>query len=253
MRASSVEPLSIVLVPGLLASPRVFFDQLGVLCRLGPVTLADTRRGASLPEIAARILAAAPPRFALVGHSLGGYIAFEMLRRARERVSHLALLDTSARSDSATQTKQRLGSIQLARRDRLGELADLAFPRTVHRARWHDEALRQALRRMAVETPVDVFVRQQQAALGRPDSRPDLASIRCPTLVLVGDSDEITPLEHSSEIANGVDGAELVVIPRAGHATTLETPELVNQALWRTLTTASPGARSTQRTACARP
>jgi pimeloyl-ACP methyl ester carboxylesterase len=200
------------------------------------VTLADTTRGESMSEVACAILSRAPPRFALIGYSLGGYVAFEMLRRAPERVSHLVLLGTSARCDSAKHKEQRLRSIALAREGRLGEIADLAFPRTVDPSRYRDESLRRILRAMAEATAPDAFVRQQLAALGRKDSREDLSAIRCPTLVLVGESDQITPPELSREMARAIHGAELVTIPGAGHAITVEAPGAVNQALFASLT-----------------
>jgi pimeloyl-ACP methyl ester carboxylesterase len=94
------EPLPVMLVPGLLASARLYGEQLPVLWRLGPVTIADHTRDASMAAIASRILAAAPPSFTLVGLSMGGYIALEILRQAPDRVARLALLDTTARPDT---------------------------------------------------------------------------------------------------------------------------------------------------------
>jgi pimeloyl-ACP methyl ester carboxylesterase len=94
------EPLPVVLVPGLLASIRLYGEQLPVLWRLGPVTIADHTPDASMAAIASRILAAGPPSFALVGLSMGGYIAFEILRQAPDRMARLALLDTTGRPDT---------------------------------------------------------------------------------------------------------------------------------------------------------
>src|ERR1700716_3779957 len=94
------EPIPILLIPGLLCSPRLYADQVPQLWRLGPVTIADHTRDDSMSAIARRILAAAPPRFALVGHSMGGYIALEIMRQAPARVARLALLDTAAHADT---------------------------------------------------------------------------------------------------------------------------------------------------------
>src|ERR1700726_2443210 len=100
------DPLPIVLVPGLNCSPRLYAEQIPALWRFGPVAIADHTRDDSMAAIAARIIAAAPPRFALVGLSMGGYIAFEIVRRAPERVAKLALLDTGARADTPEQTER---------------------------------------------------------------------------------------------------------------------------------------------------
>ena len=224
-------PLPIVLVPGLNCSARLFSEQVPALWGCGPVTVADHRRDDSMAAIAARILAAAPPRFALAGLSMGGYIALAIMREAPERVARLALLDTSARPDTAEQTERRRAVIALAQGGRYSEASDSLFRIFVHRNRHGDEGLRQIVRTMAEETGPDAFVRQQHAIMSRPDSRPLLTSIRCPTLVLVGDGDELTPPVLSEEIAAGIAGARLVMVPDSGHLSTLERPEAVNRAL----------------------
>ena len=223
--------LPIVLVPGLNCSARLYAEQVPVLWGFGPVTIADHRRDDSMAAIAAHILATAPPRFALVGLSMGGYIAFAMVRQAPERVARLALLDTSARPDTAEQSERRRGLIALAEGGRFSELADLLFPVFVHRNRQGDEALRAIVRTMAEETAPQAFVRQQHAIMTRPDCRPLLTSIRCPTLVLVGDGDELTPPGLSEEIAAGIARARFVRVPDCGHLSTLERPQAVNRAL----------------------
>jgi pimeloyl-ACP methyl ester carboxylesterase len=225
------EPTPILLIPGLLCSPRLYADQVPHLWRLGPVTIADHTRDDSMSAIANRILASAPPRFALIGLSMGGYLSFEIMRQSPERVAKLALLDTSARPDTPEQSEGRRAQIELAKSGRLPEVLDALFPRLVHPKHRADERVSQVLHQMATDVGVDGFVRQQLANIGRPDSRPGLGAIRCPTLVLVGDSDELTPPDRAAEIANGIAGARLVTIPESGHASTVEQPEYVNRAL----------------------
>jgi pimeloyl-ACP methyl ester carboxylesterase len=195
------------------------------------VTVADHRRDDTMDAIAERILATAPPRFALAGLSMGGYIAFMIAHKAPERVAKLALLDTGARPETERQTERRLALIALAESGRLSEVPDQLFPLFVHRNRLSDAALRRIVHAMAQETGPAAFVRQQKAIMGRPDARPMLAAIRCPTLVLVGEGDELTPPELSQEIAAGIVGARLVTVPDSGHLSTLERPEAVNAAL----------------------
>jgi pimeloyl-ACP methyl ester carboxylesterase len=225
------ESLPIVFIPGLLASPRLYGEQIPELWRLGPVTVADHTRDESMAAIARRILSSAPPRFALVGLSMGGYISFEILRQAPERVVKLALLDTTARPDLPEQSEQRRAQIELARSGRFAEVPDMLFPRFVHRMHRNNESLRGVVRTMASEVGPDGFMRQQTANMGRPDSRPSLAAIRCPTLVLVGDGDELTPPDRAAEMANGITGARLVTVPECGHLSTLEQPHHVTRAL----------------------
>jgi pimeloyl-ACP methyl ester carboxylesterase len=231
------EPTPIVLIPGLLCSPRLYADQVPDLWRLGPVTIADHTRDDSMSALARRILASAPPRFALVGLSMGGYISFEIMRQAPERVAKLALLDTSARPDTPEQSEARRAQIALAKTGRLPEVLDALFPRLVHPKHRVDERVRQVLYQMSTDVGVDGFVRQQLANIGRPDSRPGLSAIRCPTLVLVGDSDELTPPDRAAEIADGIAGARLVTVPESGHASAVEQPEYVTRALLEFLQT----------------
>ena len=223
--------LPLVFVPGLLCSARLFSLQVEALWPAGPVTIADHRRDADMAAIAARILADAPPRFALAGLSMGGYIAFAMLRLAPERIAKLALLDTSARPDTAEQSAGRDKFIALAQAGKLDEVVEALAPRFIHRNRSNDETLRHVIRTMAADTGAEAFVRQQRAIMSRADSRPLLGGIRCPTLVLVGDADELTPPELAKEICAGITGARLVVVPNCGHLSTLERPDVVNTAL----------------------
>ncbi len=225
------EPTPVLMIPGLLASPRLYAEQVPLLWQVGPVTIADHTRDDSMGGIARRILGSAPPRFALVGLSMGGYIAFEILRQAAQRIVKLVLLDTSARPDTPEQTAARREQIELARDGRLAEIVDSSIPRLVLAKHRSDPRVRQLLQQMAAEVGVEGFVRQQLANIGRPDSRPGLGEIRCPTLVLVGDGDEITPYDRAAEIATAIAGARLVTIPESGHSSTIEQPEFVTRSV----------------------
>jgi len=209
----------------------MYAGQIPHLWRAGPVTIADHTRDDSMSAIAQRILSAAPARFALVGLSMGGYIAFEILRQAPQRIARVALLDTSARADAPEQSAMRRAQMTLASQGRLAEVVEQQFPRLVHRAHRDDAALREVFTLMAAEVGPAAFIRQQTAVMGRSDSRPMLGGIRCPALVLVGADDEITPPERAAEIAAGIAGAHLVTIPQSGHVSALEQPEEVTRAL----------------------
>jgi len=226
---ASVLPL--VLVPGLLCSARLYGPQIVALWALGQVAVADHRRDADMAAIAARILADAPPRFALAGLSMGGYIAFAMMRLAPERIAKLALLDTSARPDLPEQKASREKFIAMAEAGKLSDVVETLTPRFLHKNRHNDATLKRVVREMAAETGTEAFVREQKAIISRQDARPLLAAIRCPTMVLVGDGDELTPPELAKEMAGGIAGAKLTVVPECGHLSTLEQPEIVNAAL----------------------
>jgi pimeloyl-ACP methyl ester carboxylesterase len=160
-----------------------------------------------------------------------------MMRQAPARIVKFALLDTAARPDTPEQSAGRKVQIEMAQGGRYGEIADLAIPRYLHRNRQNDPAMTGIVRQMIDETGPEAFVRQLQAIMSRPDSRPLLASIACPTLVLVGDGDLATPPELNKEIADGIPGARYVVVPDCGHLSTVERPEAVNAALAQWLET----------------
>ena len=223
--------LPIVLVPGLLCSARLYAAQVTALWTHGQVTVANHTRDDDMAAIAQRILADAPPRFALAGLSMGGYIALAMMRLAPERIDRLALLDTSARPDNPDQKAGREKFIAMAQAGKLDEVGEALLPRFIHRNRMTDETLKVEVRAMVKETGADAFVRQTRAIMSRADSRPLLKEIRCQTLVLVGEGDELTPPELAKELAAGIAGARLTVVPDCGHLSTMEKPEAVNAAL----------------------
>jgi pimeloyl-ACP methyl ester carboxylesterase len=185
----------------------------------------------SLAAIARRLLAAAPPRFALAGLSMGGYLAFEIMRQAGHRVTRLALLNTSARPDTAEQAQRRRDHIAMTQDGRFTEVLEFLYQRWVRAARRSDLALHQVIRQMADETGPEAFIRQQTAILNRTDSRPGLAAIGCPVLVVAGADDEVTVPDHAAEIAGCIPQARLAVIPDCGHLSALEQPAALTRAL----------------------
>jgi pimeloyl-ACP methyl ester carboxylesterase len=224
-------PMPILLVPGLASSPRVYAPVVPALWRFGPVTVANHIRDDNMGAIARKILAEAPPRFALAGHSMGGYIAFEIMRQAPERVAKLALMNTQARPDTPEASERRRGLIARAQAGEFRAVRDEMFPGLVHPSRRDDADLRQLVHDMGDDVGPDAFVRQQTAIISRPDSRPALAWIRCPTLVLSGDEDNTIPNALSTEMANGIPGAKLVIVPNCGHMSPTEQPSATTGAL----------------------
>jgi pimeloyl-ACP methyl ester carboxylesterase len=223
--------MPILLVPGLGGSPRIYAPVAPALWRFGPVTVGNHIRDGNMGAIARRILAEAPPRFALAGHSMGGYIAFEIMRQAPQRVAKLALINTQARPDTPEATARRRGQIARALGSEYHAVLDDLFPGFVHPSRREDTSLRQLVHEMGDDIGADAFVRQQTAVIGRADSRPSLAWIKCPTLVLTGDEDNTIPNALSVEMANGIHGAKLVIVQNCGHLPQVEQPRATAEAL----------------------
>ncbi|WP_342236000.1 alpha/beta fold hydrolase [Inquilinus sp. OTU3971] len=223
--------LPVLFLPGLLCDADLWTAQLNAFSAGRPVTVASLAGADSVAGLADAALAAAPPRFALAGLSMGGYVALEIMRRAPGRVAGLALLDTSARPDTAEQSRRRRALIALARTGKFKGVTPRLLPLLLHPARLEDPVLTGRVMAMAARIGRDAFLRQQTAILGRPDSRPDLPGIGCPTVVVCGRHDELTPLPVSEEMAGLIPGAELVVVEDSGHLSTMEQPEAVNAAL----------------------
>jgi pimeloyl-ACP methyl ester carboxylesterase len=224
-----ISPL--ILIPGLLCTDKLFAPQLIGLRDLATMTVAAHRQHDTLAAIAAAVLATAPPQFALAGLSMGGYIAFEMIRQAPQRVTRLALLDTSARADRPEQVSRRGELLALARTEGLVAVNRQLLPLLVHPRRTSDAALCAIIDDMATATGVDAFARQQAAIMGRPDNRPFLAAIRVPTMIIVGAEDALTPVKVHEEMQAGIAGSTLHVVPDCGHLSTLEAPAAVNDLL----------------------
>jgi len=217
------ETQDLLLLPGLLCDDRLWRDQIAALRGLARCSVPDLTRDDSLAAMAARALSAAPPRFALCGLSMGGYLTFEILRRAPERVTRLALFDTSARPDTPEQARRRHGLMALARSGRFRGVTPRLLPQLVHPAHVEGPIGREVMA-MAERVGQEAFLRQQAAILGRADSRPDLPGLRLPALIAVGEADMLTPPPLAEEMASLIPGARLAVIPGCGHLPPIEDP-----------------------------
>src|SRR5690348_4090337 len=226
----------LVLLPGLLCGATLWRGQVDGLRDVADSWVADLTQDGSLAAMARRVLAAAPPKFALAGLSMGGYCALEVMRQAPERVTRLALLDTSARADTSEQMSRRRGLIELAEKGEFKGVTPRLLPLFVHPDRLKEKELVNEVMAMAERIGKDAFIHQQKAIMSRADSRSLLSHITCPTLVLCGRQDVLTPPAMAEEIAAGVPGARLDLIEHCGHLTTRERPEAVTAELRQWLT-----------------
>ena len=225
----------LLLLPGLASDAELFGPQLEDLAVVADVRVADLSRHDTMAALAADALAQAPwPRFALGGISMGGYVAYEILRQAPQRVSALALIDTSARPDTPESTENRRRLMALAERD-YPAVVDALLPKLMTPGHAADPRLAKVVRDMAQRIGPEGFVRQEHAIIGRADSRPDLARIACPTIVIAGADDQLMPREIHAEQVAGIRGAELCIVDDCGHLSTIEEPAKVNAALRRWL------------------
>ena len=221
---------ALLLLPGLLCDAALWQFQASALAEFGPVIVPEYGEADTIEDMATEILAQAPQDFALAGLSMGGYVAFEIMRRAPERVRRIALIDTQARPETEESRSRRHALMSLVGKGHFLGVTPRLLPQLLHPDHVATE-LAQIVMGMAERVGPDAFLRQQAAIMGRTDSRPSLGEIKVPALVVCGDHDAITPPPIAREIADGIPGAELVIIERAGHLSPLEQPAAVNRAM----------------------
>ena len=232
----------LLFLPGLLCDGRLWRDQVEALAGTRCV-VADLTHDDSLGAMAERTLRALPAeaRLSVCGLSMGGYVAFEIMRRAPGRVARLALFDTSARPDTPEQTRRRRGLLSLSESGMFRGVTPRLLPQLLAPAHVAGP-LGAEVMAMAERVGRPAFHRQQRAIMHRPDSRPNLAAIAVPTLVGVGEEDALTPPHLAEEMAAGIPGARLARIPGAGHLPPIETPDAVTLLLREWLETSDSHA-----------
>ncbi|UOA26458.1 alpha/beta fold hydrolase [Pseudosulfitobacter sp. DSM 107133] len=223
------EPL--VLLPGMMCDARLYAAQLAAFSNVICVTIAPVTQGERVEEIASNLLDQLPKRFALAGLGFGAMVAMEILRRAPDRVSRIALISTNALAETPQSAAAREPLIVGARAGRLDEVMRTQL-KPDHLAAGAERAgVLSAVAAMAQSLGPDVFVRQSRAMQRRRDQQSTLRKCKVPTLVMCGAQDSLTPVKHHSFIAELIPYAELVVIDGAGHLPPLEQPEETNAAL----------------------
>jgi pimeloyl-ACP methyl ester carboxylesterase len=226
-----VSALPLILVPGLLCSERLFASQANAFSGRIETSVAVHTAHDTMAAIARSILAAAPPRFALAGLSMGGYIAQEIMHQAPDRVDRLCLLDTRARPDTAEETVNRHRLLDLCAREGVVEVQRTLMSKLIRTDRIGEEPLTSEILKMAEQIGEAGFRRQMAAIMSRQDPRTILPAIRCPTTIIVGSEDVLTPPEMSREMAELIPDATLEILPGSGHMSTMEVPEEVNRIL----------------------
>ena len=227
---------NVFILPGLLEDADAFEAVIEGLKDVATCVVADLTRANTMAGLAKEALKQAPwEKFLLAGHSMGGYVALEVMRQAPQRVTALALLNTNARPDTPESTENRRRLMALADRD-FEAVSTTLLPRLMNKEHLEDPLLTGTIGQMALAVGKDSFKRQEEAIIGRIDSRPHLKDIGCPTLVIAAAEDQLMPVAVLQEMADAIPGARLEVVEDSGHMTTLEHPERIVELLrdWAT-------------------
>jgi pimeloyl-ACP methyl ester carboxylesterase len=245
MRYHRLVKTPLVLVPGLLCDEIVWAHQSDALADIADIQIATNGARDSLVAMAEAIIAQAPPRFAVAGHSMGGRVALEVVRRVPERVIALALLDTGYQALAPGEAGEREVAgrhalVEKARRRGMRAMGWEWLQGMVYPSRLSDAILVNAILDMIERRTPDIYAAQTRALIGRPDATAVLAKVRCPTLVLCGQEDLWSPPQRHEAICDLVPGSSLTVVPYCGHMSTMEQPAAVSQALRSWLAHAGP-------------
>jgi pimeloyl-ACP methyl ester carboxylesterase len=214
--------MALLLIPGFMLDDDLWRDVVPGLQPFAPIIHADTSRDASMAEMAVRALAAAPDRFAVIGFSMGGYVAREIVRMAPGRVSALILIATSARADTRAQTRRKAMAVAQIADAGFGGLSRAGVTPSLHPDRSNDDVLITRIQAMSARLGGDVF--RRQSMLDR-QSEERLGDIACPTLIIAARADRLRSVAESEELHAGIAGSELVVVEHAGHMIPMETPD----------------------------
>lgn len=223
---------TVYLVPGLLCDAIVWAHQQAALSALYDVQIPDMTHQSSIADMADAILADAPARFSIAGHSMGARVALAVIAKAPERVARIALLDTGVTPPSAEEPAKRQVLLDVSAQHGMRALADRWLPPMVRDGALDaDPQLRANLYAMVERMSPQIHRQQIAALLGRPDVRGQLSAITCPMLIGVGEQDRWSPPAQHEDIAAAVPHARYVVFPDSGHMAPMETPQAVTTAL----------------------
>jgi pimeloyl-ACP methyl ester carboxylesterase len=231
MASPAAEPLPILLLPGSLCDGSLWRHQVDAFENRAELHVGDLTRDDNVAAMAERILARLAGPFAVIGHSMGAYVAFELLRQAPGRIGRLVLLGATARPDAPPESSRRQDLLAMRERADFRGITPPLMALLIHRDRMSDLDLTREIEAMALRVGKAAFLRQLRAIVGRPDSRPLLPSIRCPTLILAGRQDALAPLAEQEALAAAVPGARLERLENCGHLAPLEQPVAVTAVL----------------------
>ena len=221
----------IVFIPGLLCTDALFPSQFQAFSGIADCRVADTLGMDSIEKMAEKCLADIEGPFALLGFSMGGYVALEVARIASDRLTGLALVSTSAQPDTDEKQKQRQGLVELSQIGKFKGVTPRLLPRFFSPEALQDEAKTSIAIQMGEAVGKDNFILQQKAIMGRSDQRPNLPAFAKPSVVICGELDVLTPPDHAVEMAELLPDSRLHLLENVGHMSTIEAPNEVNQHL----------------------
>lgn len=215
--------MAMLLVPGFMLDADLWRDVVAALGEYGPTTYADLSQDASLPAMARRALSEAPSKFVLVGFSMGGYVAREIVRQAADRVTALILIATSARGDSDVELQRKAAIAGQTGGAVFKGLSRTAVVSSLHPDNAERADIIERIQAAGQRLGGEVF--RRQSLIDRRDERDDLKTISCPTLVIAGEQDRLRSRTEALELRHGIAGSDFEIIEHTGHMVPMEAPQ----------------------------
>jgi pimeloyl-ACP methyl ester carboxylesterase len=222
--------MDIVLIPGALSTSEFWCHQKDALQNVAKIHYAADYRGQTISAMAISLVPKLPEKFVLIGFSLGGYIALELITHIPERINKLILINSAAKGLSEKGVIERERSINLIHQGKFDFLINLIFKNSIHDKRKHPRLI-PLLQSMAHEIGAEHYFEQLTAMVNKPDHSNILQAIQCPTLLLASRADKVMPPERSEHMANHIKNAKLIHIENCGHIAPLEQPDIINQTI----------------------
>lgn len=227
---------TLVLLPALLCNEGLFSPQIAALKDRANIIVPDLSRDTTIAAAAQRILSEIPAeKFCLCGISMGGYVAFELMRQAPERIEALCLTDTNPFGETEQSSKNRAVMIARAQTDGLESIVESSQFSVLAPENRDKLLIKELLPKMVFETGLHGYVNEQKTIMSRPDSRDLLEKIACPTLVAGGELDKLSTPAIMDDMARQIPNAERIVIKNSGHFPPLENPDAMTEVLLRLL------------------
>jgi len=222
--------MDIVLIPGALATPKFWYNQEKYLHGKHNIHHLDNFYAESITEMAEKIIQNLPDKSVLIGFSLGGYIAIELIKLVPDRISKLVLINSGARSISTKGQLERERSIDLIKNGKFDFLIKLIFKNSIYDKDKYQELL-PFLKEMAIEVGPKRYLQQLTAIVNKPDHSKVLSNVQCPTLLLASKNDLVMPNERSEHMSEYINNSQLIYLDNCGHMSPLEQPDKVNQII----------------------
>ena len=221
----------VVMIPGMMCDERIFAHQIEELGTDTEVYIADISKYSSIQELASDVLENSPPKFFLVGHSMGGIVAMEMCSQEPDRIEKLVIMDSNPKPELEETKLKREPQIRDVVSGNLAQVMKEEMKPNYLADSYKQKDILNTCMEMALTLGPEVFVRQSRALQDRDDQQSTLKDLNIPVLIMCGAEDKLCSLEKHELMHNIINDSKLEVVMDAGHMPTLEQPQKTTEVI----------------------